>query len=228
MEHLLTPDAPLVQAEYKIVALTIPANVDLERYIWGAIAGISFFTSWKQSGTMPPEDAAQYIKEVLASRRELDFMIGQVVTYINDSLPDNVLKLDGGTYAKADYPLLYDALPASLKSPLDFTLPDVRGAFLLGASVDYALLSSGGEAEHQLTVGEMPSHSHTNFPHSHSESGATFAPNEIGVGVPTPTAIPTTTVTGGSSVDIDPTGGDEPHNNMPPFFVVNYGIIAKV
>lgn len=39
--------------------------------------------------------------------------------------------------------------------------PDLRGRFVVGAGGAYAVGNTGGEETHRLTVGEMPSHSHT-------------------------------------------------------------------
>lgn len=39
--------------------------------------------------------------------------------------------------------------------------PDLRGKFIIGASEDYAIGSTGGEATHTLTIEELPAHAHT-------------------------------------------------------------------
>jgi hypothetical protein len=41
-----------------------------------------------------------------------------------------------------------------------FTVPDLRGLFLVGAGSSYEVGATGGEAAHTLTVDEMPSHAH--------------------------------------------------------------------
>lgn len=88
------------------------------------------------------------------------------------------------------------------------TWEKVEGKFILGASSNYATLSTGGEATHKLTVAEMPSHTHRvlyytssgseGFGYSYQQKGAWSeeAPESSGIG----------------SV-----GGNGAHNNMPPY-----------
>ena len=79
--------------------------------------------------------------------------------------------------------------------------------FLLGAGGNYALGAVGGEATHKLTVNELPKHSH----------GIGYGTNTVGGSSPKPSALsgdPTSNLTSEA-------GGDDPHNNMPPFVAVN-------
>lgn len=91
------------------------------------------------------------------------------------------------------------------------------GRFALGVSDQYEAGSVGGEAEHTLTVAEMPEHrheltvdgnayygEHTYFTVDGSASGVYLASGEDDSG-----ALLTTRV-----------GSSQPHNNMPPYVVV--------
>lgn len=88
------------------------------------------------------------------------------------------------------------------------TWEKIEGMFLLGASSDYEVNSTGGEKNHTLTIDEMPSHNH-GIPHGYL--GTT--PAEINVSysntMKTGTYQPTTS-----------TGVNQPHNNMPPYKAV--------
>lgn len=87
----------------------------------------------------------------------------------------------------------------------------------MGAGNDYALGDVGGEAEHTLTVDEMPSHSH-NF---------VYGGSALCLGVTSGAEI-----TGGFASgaywnnlnkrrsDIASTGGGKAHNNLPPYQAV--------
>jgi microcystin-dependent protein len=86
--------------------------------------------------------------------------------------------------------------------------PDLRGKFVLGYNDTYAIGQAGGEEKHKLTIEEMPSHNHG--------QGAKAGSYQYGA------------VT--SYGDDDPvilsatlnTGGDQPHNNMPPYYALAY------
>lgn len=99
------------------------------------------------------------------------------------------------------------------------TWQKVEGKFLLGSSPTYKAGSTGGEATHKLTAGEIPSHNHT------VQRGAgSFvtvddgAPNRYGIA-------------GGEFVQLSwgpnsgkytgNSGGGQAHNNMPPYLVVD-------
>lgn len=86
----------------------------------------------------------------------------------------------------------------------------VKGVVLLGADEEtYPAGSEGGEAEHTLTVEEMPSHTHGLMRYTgtddqnwsgHLENGlcANDSPNYL-------------------AANTNATGGGKPHNNMPPY-----------
>ena len=119
--------------------------------------------------------------------------------------------------------------------------PDLRGRFILGFSSTYPMDSSGGEATHLLTISEMPAHSHSgstssNGEHTHDYMWAIperpwdgeYAVNDnlSNKLVGTHRAYRTwTTSSSGShshSVYIDSQGGNQPHNNMPPYYTLAY------
>lgn len=227
MERLRTPDEPIGSATYKQVLLTIPTHVDLERFIWGALFSIAFWTSWEEGGSLSVEDTTQFIKQVLLSRKEFN-LIGAILPFYTEDLPNLTLLCDGSVYNKSDYPLLWEALPGAAKDATTFTVPDLREKFLLGASDDYPVSQEGGEFAVTLTEAEMPSHTHTNTPHSHSEIVATPFPTLVGAGAPAVYAVSGVGVTGASGVVIDSTGGGGEHENMPPYYALRYYIIAGV
>lgn len=98
--------------------------------------------------------------------------------------------------------------------------------FLVGAGDTYALGADGGEAEHTLTVNEMPSHQHSYTPRYNW--GATTK-NVLKAGSTMVTAQ-TNAGTGYASIDTDidrnratsAVGGGQPHNNLPPYKAVYF------
>lgn len=87
--------------------------------------------------------------------------------------------------------------------------PDLRGRFLLGASVSHATGSKGGEETHTLTVGEMPAHAHDGT--KSTEKTAYYGSNSF--------AEVVTSISNTSSAT-SKTGGDQAHNNMPPYYTI--------
>lgn len=100
------------------------------------------------------------------------------------------------------------------------TTPDLRGRFIVGVGqgpgrFSYVNNASGGEETHTLTESEMPSHTHSinkgDFGiHSQSFQG------EDDKDLPFETHA--STPLGGT----DSTGGNQPHNNLPPFYALTY------
>ena len=85
----------------------------------------------------------------------------------------------------------------------------IGGRFLLGADDTYAAGSTGGEAEHTLTIDEMPKHNHEidNL-------------NASGNATPYMTVQAQDKVGYDGNVQTMYAGGSQPHNNMPPYLAV--------
>lgn len=216
MEKLLTPDAPSGEVAYKQLLITVPSNVDLMRYLVGAWQGIAYLNRWQDSGTLSAFETATLVKETIRSIKEFS-MLGTIQAVVRDSLDNSMLLCDGSVYNKVDYPDLWEVLPSAMKDATTLTLPDLRNLFLVGAGMDYSLADTGGEAEVTLTVGQIPSH-------AHGYTQPTFGVDIESVGVPDPTGVgnpPLPQLT-------DAEGGDEAHNNLPPYYAVVYAIVAKV
>lgn len=88
----------------------------------------------------------------------------------------------------------------------------IQGKFLLGADSTYTAGSTGGEAEHTLTINEMPSHKHSLWYRTsiitNGSSGTWYF--DIGTAGTEYTNSPS----------LGNTGGDQAHNNMPPYKAV--------
>lgn len=217
----LTPDAPPPNS-FVCRRIIIPNSQDWLALVAGALASLVFLDSWEEFGSMTREEAAQTAKRIFLSFGDGgQCMIGAIIPYATAALPPNVLPCDGSVYQRTDYPILYDLLDPSLHINADeFATPDLRGRVVVGAGVGVGLtprpnLSTGGEEEVTLSISQIPPHSHLYTP------PALLGLDLEDVGVPTPAAsIGTPTQTSAE-------GGGLPHNNMPPYLAVRYGIIAK-
>jgi len=190
--------------------------VALDADVWALLDQLLTFsdTDWMWSG-----DRDEIDELIGRANRELNMsaLIGSIV-WLAGPIPDTMLYCDGSSYDQADYPALYDALDSQYHSGTTFTVPDLVGQFVLGADVG-ELGETGGEEEVTLEIAQMPSHSHDNTPHGHTYTPPVLnldlespgVPDILGAGMGIPTS------TGTSGITIDATGGDEAHNNMPPF-----------
>lgn len=85
----------------------------------------------------------------------------------------------------------------------------IIGVGTLGSDT-YNLNVTGGEARHTLTVGEMPSHSHSLADVAKKTSNGSYATG--GVALPGQGTVATT----------DSAGGDSAHENRPPYLALLY------
>lgn len=109
------------------------------------------------------------------------------------------------------------------KCPDDWELYHAgAGRFLFGADNEHELRSEGGTKEHQLTVSEMPAHRHDD---RREEGKADHLLVQV-----TGSLTETTTDTDGHprefnnmhGVRMESRGQSQPHENMPPYRVVNF------
>lgn len=155
-------------------------------------------------------------------------LIGAILPHAMASLTGlTMLPCAGGTYNREDYPLLYAAIDTDFIIDADtFRVPDLRDKFPLGAGDNYPLGTEGGEEEVTLNIGHLPSHTHSNVPHEHGYISSVSTIINGGLEAPASAAIPFPDLTDAAVIEIDETGGDNPHNNMPPFYALRWAIVA--
>lgn len=113
------------------------------------------------------------------------------------------------------YPVGSIYMSVNSTSPADLfggTWEQVQGQFLLGASSSYTAGSTGGEANHSLTINEIPTHNH----------GVARTGGNVSFGAYKAVVESDTGASGGNyySVGTADTGGGASHNNMPPYLAV--------
>ena len=135
-------------------------------------------------------DAYAIYQQVLAAVVERDHPIGSLYISENATSP---AELYGGTWER------------------------IEGRFIMGASNTYPAGSTGGEAKHQITVAEMPTHEH--FYRADGGGGIpqiAFSAWSWGFDVKTITQNTEDKTTLGAA--IGKAGSNEPHNNIPPYY----------
>lgn len=89
--------------------------------------------------------------------------------------------------------------------------PDLRDRFILGAGTKYAVGGSGGSETITLTVDQMPSHNHSISGNDVGAYGGSIARNATAGLANIGTTVYTNSV-----------GSSQPHNNMPPYYVLAF------
>jgi hypothetical protein len=189
---------PVLSGVKKIRALSLDSA--LFPHVGDAITALTNDWVWEVVG----DDVA----DVLAACKDAveswysDMLIGSILPWIINP-PSGWLLLDGTSYANADYPELSALLPAHLISGANFTLPDVDGSFPFGVLVEDNGAQVTGSNVLNLTIGQLPAHSHIYTPPLVDVDVKTVgAPIPYGARLGTPTS---TGDTGdGDDVDIRP------------------------
>ena len=146
--------------------------------------------------------------------------------------PPKVAVLDnaGWVYYRTPVDLIYPVgsiyMSVNATNPKELfggTWEQIQGKFLLGMSSSYPAGSQGGEAEHTLTVEEMPSHRHpfagsgdfSNYDGSYSsinKQGSAYSGE--------PGLYNGADYSSRGYIAMQHAGGGQPHNNMPPYLAV--------
>lgn len=108
----------------------------------------------------------------------------------------------------------------------NFALPDLRGRSPIHFGAGYSLGERTGTESHTLTVAELPTHIH--IAKATSSVQNTVAPSNNYFAASTPSSFysgkPNTSML---SPTISNVGGSQPHTNMQPTLVLNFGIALQ-
>ena len=148
--------------------------------------------------------------------------VATILPFAGMRAPDGFMLCDGAELLASENVDLFSAIGTTYgegEAPGSFKLPDLRGRAPIGAGqgdglTDRVLAVSDGSETHQLTVDEMPAHDHK-YGRNHSSKYGMDSLPYIGL-----------SPQGNVGYSTASTGGDQPHNNMQPYLVVNY--IIKV
>jgi microcystin-dependent protein len=137
-----------------------------------------------------------------------------------------ILQFNNGTNVNPSIHTKFSSLPKKRDTNNNemSATPDLRGRFILGSAKDEGegltnrvIHDTGGEETHTLTIAEMPSHNHTNNLKTTISSGSWSS--SISYQIFRGQQVNASSVPNGA---INNTGDDQPHNNMPPYYVLTY------
>jgi len=147
-------------------------------------------------------------------------LIGETKMVAGNTLPPGWLRCDGSAVSRTTYSILFAEIGVTYgigDGLTTFNVPNIDGRFPVGTgdsgttgSSNISLGGAGGTAQYQLVIDEMPSHTHGLNSVSTGSSGAGRVQGS------------------GSAFETSSTGGDQPHENMPPYLGFNFIIYAGV
>lgn len=224
------PDTLLVRR------VRIPASPDWLGIFNGAIAQATQHWNFEQFGTETPLDTAEKFLLIYEDYLSSDgFMVGQITPYMTADPPTFCIPCDGGTYNRVDWPELYALLDSAFIVDADtFVTPNLNnGSVPIGAGISeegttFSVGEQGGEETHSLTDSENGPHTHVDSGHAHTIPSHTDIPVVVpGEGLASLLFPLIPSFTGTASANIQSSGDGTPHNNMPPFVVLKYCVVAR-
>ena len=152
-----------------------------------------------------------------------DPYIGEIRMFGGNFAPVGWAFCQGQQLAISDYEPLFALIGTVYggDGQTTFALPNLASRFPVHRAVDYPLGAIGGAEQVTLTPSQLPAHSHP----AHASSAAASSGSPTGavwaaVGKAAYTdQPPNATMRPGL---LSPAGGNQPHENMPPFQVVNF------
>lgn len=208
--------------------IEIPEDGTWHAQIWESIDSDYYYVSSSVtvSNLVPKTDTTKTIQkttEIVTQQIGEPEKVGVIKMFSGSVPPLGWLLCDGAAISRTKYSKLFSVIGTAYGSgdgETTFNLPNLKGKTIVGldeADSDFGVLGkTGGEKTHKLKINEMPKHFHANKYTFNDVSGSGWTYR-----VRNGAAEGTTDGTGDGF-----SGGDQPHNNLQPYIVLNYIIKA--
>lgn len=180
------------------------------------------------------DKANEMLESVTFNMKALD--IGSVVMWMDNTIPLGYRVCNGQAISRTTFQALFDLWGVQFGAgdgSTTFNLPDLRDRSPMGVHLTVGLGNTAGEAEHQLTPLEMPSHTHTFIgdQHNHLVDQYNGVPGGTTPRFSMPNgglaAVRSTGSTYASGTN-ETAGGDGAHNNIHPVLGVHFVVWTGV
>jgi microcystin-dependent protein len=197
--------------------------------------GFLLDTVTKVNGGTDIQDSSITYQKLATSLINLLVPIGTIHLFAGVTVPNGWFVCDGAWVSRTTYAALFAQLGTywgNGDGVSTFSLPNFvnRVPVGYGGGASYGFGGYGGEANHQLSIAEMPSHNHplhdSGHTHTYTVAATGFQQAAAGGGTWAVVQQSATTSASGANISIDPQGGNAAHNNMQPFGVLYYIIKA--
>jgi len=157
-------------------------------------------------------------------------VVGEITIFVGSSVPSGWAICDGSLLSRTTYASLFSYIGATYGAgdgSTTFALPDLRGRVPIGMGQgsglsNYASGQTGGEETHTLSLSEMATHNHSAAAGTGNGTSSTPQSNYFAVSGEGIEQFGTTANGSMNSGITSSAGSGGSHNNMQPFFAVNF------
>ncbi|MCT1398247.1 tail fiber protein [Paenibacillus sp. p3-SID867] len=156
-----------------------------------------------------------------------DPFLGEIRLFAFNFAPDGWAFCDGQLLPIAQNTALFSLLGTTYggNGTTHFALPDLRGRVAVHRGTDFPIGENGGEEFHTLSDAELPSHTHQAM--GSANPANSVLPVDRTWALSDSLTYHEVTNSFMSPGAIAAAGGNQPHNNMQPYLVLNYCIAIE-